>query len=54
MPRSRANKGTTRIGYTNEHGDTVIRKTDQPGNDHNQVVYVPEVREWSRVRSQRQ
>jgi hypothetical protein len=40
MPRSRANKGTTRVGYKSPRGQTVVRKTDLPGSDHNQVVYV--------------
>ena len=26
-------------GYRNRNGQTVIRRTDTPGNDHNQVVY---------------
>jgi hypothetical protein len=34
------NRGTTDIGYRNRNHQTVIRKTDHAGNDHNQVVYV--------------
>ncbi len=30
---------TTLPGYSNRNGQTVIRRTDTPGNDHNQVVY---------------
>ena len=30
---------TTVPGYTNRNDQTVIRRTDTPGNDHNQVVY---------------
>lgn len=33
-------KGTTQVGYTNRNDQVVIRKTDLPGNDHNQLVYV--------------
>ena len=33
-------KGTTEIGYRNRNGQTVLRRTDQPGNDHLQVIYV--------------
>jgi hypothetical protein len=33
-------KGTTAIGYTNKHQQTVVRKTDEPRNDHLQRVYV--------------
>ena len=33
-------KGTTAVGYVNRNRQTVVRKTDLPGNDHNQVVYV--------------
>ena len=40
--RSRNTAGTTVPGYTNRNGQTVIRKTDLPGNDHNQRVYVLE------------
>lgn len=35
-----ASKGTTEIGYVNRNRQVVVRKTDLPGNDHNQVVYV--------------
>ena len=31
--------GTTEPGYRNRNGQVVIRKTDIPSNDHNQVVY---------------
>jgi predicted GIY-YIG superfamily endonuclease len=33
-------KGTTEIGYTNKNQQRVVRKTDEPGNDHLQRVYV--------------
>lgn len=33
-------KGTTAIGYVNKHGNRVLQKTDQPGNDHLQRTYV--------------
>ena len=33
-------KGTTQIGYTNRNRQKVVRKTTEPGNDHNQPVYV--------------
>jgi len=33
-------KGTTDIGYRNRNSQTVVRKTDLAGNDHNQVTYV--------------
>ena len=33
---------TTEVGYTNRNDQTVIRRTDIPGNDHNQRVYVLE------------
>ena len=39
-PRGRRDGGkTTDPGHTNRNGQTVIRRTDAPGNDHNQVVY---------------
>jgi hypothetical protein len=31
---------TTTIGYTNRNDQTVIRKTEARGNDHNQFIYV--------------
>ncbi len=31
---------TTRPGYVNKNGQTVLRRTDIPGNDHLQVVHV--------------
>lgn len=31
---------TTAPGYINKNGQKVLRKTDKPGNDHNQRVYV--------------
>lgn len=31
---------TTKAGYVNRNGQEVLRATDLPGNDHNQVVYV--------------
>lgn len=33
-------KGTTSPGYVNRNGQTVVRATDTPGNDHLQKVYV--------------
>jgi len=38
VPRSA--RETTRIGYLNRNGQEVIQRTDLPGNDHNQNVYV--------------
>lgn len=35
-----AAKGTTKIGYVNANGQTVVRNTGLPGSDHNQRVYV--------------
>ena len=35
-----ADRGTTRIGFVNEKGQKVLRKTDLPGTDHNQYIYV--------------
>ena len=37
-PRNGA--GTTTPGYRNRNGQVVVQKTDVPGNDHNQLVYV--------------
>ena len=37
---SRKPKQTTEIGYTNRNKQAVIRKTDMPGNHHNQMIYV--------------
>ncbi len=31
---------TTDVGYINRNSQTVTKKTDLPGNDHNQYVYV--------------
>lgn len=31
---------TTRIGYRNRNEQVVVRRTDRPGNDHGQWVYV--------------
>lgn len=31
---------TTDVGYKNGNDQTVLRKTDQPGTDHLQYVYV--------------
>jgi hypothetical protein len=36
----RSIKGTTEVGFENRNRQTVLSKTDLPGNDHNQVVYV--------------
>jgi hypothetical protein len=33
-------KGTTEPGYKNRNRQVVMRKTDSPGNDHNQKVYI--------------
>ncbi len=30
---------TTVAGYVNRNGQKVVRKTDRPGNDHNQFTY---------------
>jgi hypothetical protein len=38
--RSGLSKGTTRVGFTNRNNQTVLKKTDRPGNDHNQIVYI--------------
>ena len=40
VPRSSAK--TTEPGYENRNGQIVLRKTDLPGNDHHQYVYVLE------------
>ena len=40
--RSRTSAGTTEPGYRNRNDQIVVRKTDLPGNDHNQRVYVLE------------
>ena len=32
--------GTTIRGYQNRNGQVVVRRTDVPGNDHNQRIYV--------------
>ena len=37
--KTRDSAGTTEPGYRNRNGQTVVRRTDIPGNDHNQVVY---------------
>jgi hypothetical protein len=36
----RESRNTTTIGYVNKHQQEVIRKTDLPGNDNGQLVYV--------------
>lgn len=33
-------KGTTELGYVNRNAQEVIRKTDEPGTDHMQKIYV--------------
>ena len=38
--KPRTNKKTTEPGYNNKNNQTVLRKTDLPGNDHNQKIYV--------------
>lgn len=35
-----SNRGTTAPGYRNKYGQVVVRKTDLPGNDHMQRIYV--------------
>lgn len=35
-----AARGTTQVGYQNRNDQVVLRKTELPGNDHNQLVYV--------------
>lgn len=39
MPERTA-KGTTEPGYVNQRGQVVLRATGEPGNDHNQRIYV--------------
>ncbi len=34
------NRKTTVPGFVSRNGQMVLRKTDAPGNDHNQIVYV--------------
>ena len=41
-PSSRNSAGTTEPGYRNRNDQVVVRRTDLPGNDHNQRVYVLE------------
>jgi len=38
--RIRSGGKTTKAGYVNKNGQEVLRATDLPGNDQNQVVYV--------------
>jgi hypothetical protein len=38
--KRRESRNTTAIGYVNRHKQEVVRKTDLPGNDHGQRVYV--------------
>ncbi len=33
-------KGTTEIGYVNRNNQIVIEKTDRPGTDFRQTVYI--------------
>lgn len=33
-------KGTATVGFTNRRNQTVIRKTDRPGNNYRQTIYV--------------
>jgi hypothetical protein len=35
-----SSRGTTAPGYRNKNGQVVVRKTDLPGNDHMQRIYV--------------
>jgi len=36
----RKSKGTTAIGYVNKNRQKVLRRTGEPGSDHNQIIYV--------------
>jgi ribosomal protein L37E len=38
--RGAASARTTRPGFVNRNEQKVLRKTDLPGNDHNQLVYI--------------
>lgn len=40
MKPRRRNVGTTRPGFTNPHGQTVVRATGLAGTDHRARVYV--------------
>ena len=40
LPMSRRGKRTTEPGYKNDNRQVVLRRTDYPGTDHNQYVYV--------------
>jgi hypothetical protein len=42
MKRRKANitAQTTRLGFINRNNQKVLQKTDLPGNDHNQLVYI--------------
>ncbi|QBR38457.1 hypothetical protein ETW23_14185 [Leisingera sp. NJS201] len=42
--RSTTSAKTTRPGFINRNNQEVLRKTDLPGNDHNQVVYIIQCR----------
>ena len=37
---AKSGAGTTIPGYQNRNGQVVVRRTDLPGNDHNQCIYV--------------
>ena len=37
---AKSGAGTTIPGYQNRNGQVVVRRTDLPGNDHNQRIYV--------------
>ncbi len=37
--RTGKSKGTTEIGFVNSKGQEVVRRTEKPGNDHNQRTY---------------
>ena len=41
----RSGKGTTKPGYRNRNGQVVVRRTNRPGNNHNQVAYELECRD---------
>ena len=40
--KSHNSAGTTEPGFRNRNGQVVVKRTDIPGNDHNQYVYVLE------------
>lgn len=38
--KQRMSRGTTQVGYVNQHQQEVVRSTGKPGTDHGQYVYV--------------